>query len=111
MLASRYQNLVHTTPLGPGWLNELGSWITYQIIVKPITNTAWVRARLCKLQQGCTRLAAASDKVYKLLINIEKKGQNTKKTKSQSRIKIVKLPIKKLLAFCFTRQGLSGPWT
>jgi hypothetical protein len=26
----------------------------------------WVRARLCKLQ-GCTRLAAASDKVYQLL--------------------------------------------
>jgi len=28
---------------GPGWLNELGSWI--------ITNTAWVRTRLCKLQK------------------------------------------------------------
>ena len=34
---------------------------------KPITNTAWVRARLCKLQERCTRLAAASDKVYQLL--------------------------------------------
>jgi hypothetical protein len=34
---------------------------------KPITNTAWVRARLCKLQIGCTRLAVASDKVYQLL--------------------------------------------
>ena len=34
---------------------------------KTITNTAWVRARLCKLQKGCTRLAAASDKVYQLL--------------------------------------------
>ena len=32
-----------------------------------ITNTAWVRARLCRLQKGCTRLAAASDKVYHLL--------------------------------------------
>ncbi len=30
-------------------------------------NTAWVRARLCKLQKGCTRLAAATDKVYQLL--------------------------------------------
>jgi hypothetical protein len=29
---------------------------------KPITNTAWIRARLCKLQKWCTRLAAASDK-------------------------------------------------
>jgi hypothetical protein len=26
----------------------------------------WVRIRLCKLQKGCTRLAAASDKVYQL---------------------------------------------
>ena len=26
---------------------------------KPIANTAWVRAQLCKLQKGCTRLAAA----------------------------------------------------
>jgi hypothetical protein len=26
----------------------------------------WVRTRLCKLQKGCTRLAAASDKVYQL---------------------------------------------
>jgi hypothetical protein len=34
---------------------------------KPIANTAWVRTRLCKLQKGCTRLTAASDKVYQLL--------------------------------------------
>ena len=34
---------------------------------KPITNTAWVSARLCKLQKGCTRLASASDKDYQLL--------------------------------------------
>jgi hypothetical protein len=34
---------------------------------QPITNTAWVRAQLCKLQKGCTRLAVASDKVYQLL--------------------------------------------
>jgi hypothetical protein len=31
--------------------------------VMPIINAAWVRARLCKLQKGCTRLAAASDKI------------------------------------------------
>ena len=30
---------------------------------------SWVRARLCKLQKGCTRLAAASDKVYQLKQN------------------------------------------
>ena len=34
---------------------------------KNVTNTAWVRARLCKLRKGCTWLAAASDKVYQLL--------------------------------------------
>jgi hypothetical protein len=28
---------------------------------------AWVCTRLCKLQKGCTRFAAASDKVYQLL--------------------------------------------
>jgi hypothetical protein len=27
---------------------------------------AWVRSQLCKLQKRCTRLAAASDKVYQL---------------------------------------------
>jgi hypothetical protein len=27
----------------------------------------WVRAQLCKLQKGCTRLAAANDTVYQLL--------------------------------------------
>jgi hypothetical protein len=32
---------------------------------KPITNTAWVRVRFCKLQKRGTRLAA--DKVYQLL--------------------------------------------
>jgi hypothetical protein len=29
----------------------------------------WVRAQLCKLQKGCTRLATISDKVYQLLAN------------------------------------------
>ena len=33
---------------------------------KPIY-TAWVPARLCKLQIACTRLAAANDKAYQLL--------------------------------------------
>jgi hypothetical protein len=33
---------------------------------KPIINTTWVRAQLCKLQKGCTQPAAASDKVYQL---------------------------------------------
>ena len=38
-------------------------------LCKHITNTAWVRARVCKLQKGCTRFAAASDKVYPLLVH------------------------------------------
>jgi len=37
------------------------------LLFSPITNAAWVRARLCKLQKGYTRLAAASDKIYQLL--------------------------------------------
>ena len=46
------------------WVRQLGS---PNNSYKPINNTAWVRAQLCKLQKGCTRLAAASDKVYQLL--------------------------------------------
>ena len=50
---------------GPGgsMSQVVGSTSSY----KPITNTAWVRAQFCKLQKRCTRLAAASDKVYQLL--------------------------------------------
>jgi hypothetical protein len=47
---------------------------SFEMLQKPKRNSgesrkymAWVRARLCKLQKGCTRLAAASDKVYQLL--------------------------------------------
>ena len=40
-------------------------WNIYNNSYKPITNTAWVRARLCKIQKGYTRLA--SDKAYQLL--------------------------------------------
>jgi hypothetical protein len=29
----------------------------------------WVRTQLCNLQKGCTQLAAASDKVYQLLVH------------------------------------------
>jgi len=34
---------------------------------KPITNTAWVRIRFVNYKKRCTRLAAASDKVFQLL--------------------------------------------
>ena len=36
---------------------------------KPITNTAWVSSRLCKLQKRCTRLAATSDQECQLLVH------------------------------------------
>jgi hypothetical protein len=42
--------------------------ICYEFAGPTTTNTVWVHARLCKLQKGCTRLAAASDKAYQLLI-------------------------------------------
>ena len=52
---------------GPGWLSGLIVGLPNNSC-KPISNTAWIRARLCKLQiQVCTRLAAASDKACKLL--------------------------------------------
>jgi hypothetical protein len=36
---------------------------------RPVLVVAWVRTRLCKLQKECNRLAAASDKVYQLLVH------------------------------------------
>jgi hypothetical protein len=35
----------------------------------PLIRTAWGRARLCKLQKRCTRLAVGSDKAYQLFAN------------------------------------------
>ena len=56
--------------LGPRWLNELGTVVGLpNNAYKLITNTAWVRARFCKLQKGCTRPAAASDKFYQLIVH------------------------------------------
>jgi hypothetical protein len=45
---------------GPGWLNELGSWITYHQYGGFVPS-------FINYKKGCTRLAAASDKVYQLL--------------------------------------------
>ena len=52
------------------WSNLIfTSWtvINIQCIIFNDLNMAWVRALLCKLQKGCTRLAAASDQAYQLL--------------------------------------------
>ena len=54
----------HLYVLGARVAQFVGSNNSY----KPITNTAWARTQLCKLQKGYTRLAAASDKVYQLLV-------------------------------------------
>jgi hypothetical protein len=37
--------------------------------VRVTRSLVWVRARLFKLQKGCTRLAAASDQVYQWLVH------------------------------------------
>ena len=61
--SSFHHTLQYREIKGPRWLNKQGSWITlYNSSCKPITNMAWVRARFCKLQKGCTGLAAANDK-------------------------------------------------
>ena len=61
--------------LGKDFMNSWGpggstSWVVGlpNNSYKPITNTAWVHTRLCKLQKWCTRLAA-SDQVYQLLVH------------------------------------------
>jgi hypothetical protein len=60
----QYFNYIMATSFsGEGSRSTRGSSNSY----KHITNTAWVRALLCILQKGCTRLAAASDTVYQLL--------------------------------------------
>jgi hypothetical protein len=42
---------------------------------KPIPNTEWVRARLCKLQKGCTRLTAD---IAEILLKVALKHQKIK---------------------------------
>ena len=48
-------------------VNKLNIYLLSNNLYKPITNMAWVRAGVCKLQKGCTRLAAPCDKAYQLL--------------------------------------------
>jgi hypothetical protein len=50
---------------------------------KPITNMAWVRAWLCKLQKRCTRLATSSDKVNQLLVHDRWFWSNTELTNEE----------------------------
>ena len=68
---------------------------------KPITNTAWVRARLCKLQKGCTRLAAASDKVYQLLAHDRWFSLGTPATSTTNNYYIIIIYVNFYLKFIF----------
>jgi hypothetical protein len=57
----------HTSCEGPGWLNELGSWITQQIIQAYHQYSVGSRKPL-QITKRYTRLA--SDKVYHLLAHV-----------------------------------------
>ena len=56
---------------GPGWLNELGSWILEYLAT--YTSLSPIRRGFAPVfvnyKKGCTRLAVASDKVYQLLVH------------------------------------------
>ena len=67
---------------------------------KPITNMAWGRARLCKLQKWCTQFAAASDKVYQLLAHGRwfSPGTPASSTTNTSRHDIAKILLKLALS-------------
>ena len=64
---------------------------------KPITNTAWVRARLCKLQKGCTRLATSCHKVYQLLAHGRRFSPGTPASSSGTTTKIGRHDIAEIL--------------
>ena len=85
---------------------------------KPITDTAWVRARLCKLQKECTRLTAARDKVYQLIANGRwfSPGATASSTTKTGRHSITKIilkvalkSIKQSALLAFEKQILSKP--
>jgi hypothetical protein len=50
---------------GPGWPNELGSYLTTHTSLSPIRHG--FAPGFVNYKKGCIRLAAASDKVYQLL--------------------------------------------
>ena len=64
-LCRTYLSLCYCYERGPG--GSMSQFVGSNNSYKPITNTVGVRTQLCKLQKGCTRLAAASDIVYQLL--------------------------------------------
>ena len=71
---------------------------------KPITNMAWVRARLCKLQKRCTRLATTSDQVYQLLAHVRwfSPGTPASSTTKTGRYDIAEILLKMALMHEYT---------
>jgi hypothetical protein len=53
---------------GPGWLNELGSWIYLATHTSLSPTRRGFAPAFVNYKKGCTRLTAASDKVYQLLV-------------------------------------------
>ena len=53
--------------LRPGWLNELGSWLPNNSYKPRSPIQREFAPGFVNYKKGCTRLAAASDKVYQLL--------------------------------------------
>jgi hypothetical protein len=87
-----------------GWPFKRGT-IVFLVLYKPITNTTWVRAQLCNLQKRCTRLAAASDKAYQLLVHgnsLSRPGPSSKKELA-SKIKVFSTDSKFVLWFKVSR--------
>jgi hypothetical protein len=65
---------------------------------------AWVRARLCKLQKGCTRLTTASDQVYQLLAHVRwfSPGTPASSTTKTGRYDIAEILLKMALMHEYT---------
>ncbi len=65
---------------------------------------AWVRARLCKLQKRCTRLATTSDQVYQLLAHVRwfSPGTPASSTTKTGRYDIAEILLKMALMHEYT---------
>jgi hypothetical protein len=76
----------------------------------------WVRARLCKLQKGWTRLAAACDKAYQLLAHDRCffSGTAASSTTKTSRHDIAEILLKLALKYMHTSKDVPckgiGAW-
>ena len=72
-----------------------------------------VRARLCKLQKGCTRLATTSDKVYQLLAHDRwfSPGTPASSTTKSGRHDISEILLKVALNLIFFLSGIHVFWS